>query len=71
MILITSKTCPPCKIIKEYIKENAIGGVRVLDIDDKEGMDLAVKHGLRAVPALIDGEDIMSGTDEIKKRLTP
>ena len=71
MKLITSKTCPPCKLIKEYIEENCIGGVHILDIDTAVGMDLAVKHSVRSVPTLVDGEDVISGLDEIKERLKP
>jgi len=57
--------------VKEYIEEEGIGGVRILDISTGQGMDLAVKHSIRSVPALIDGDEVISGVDEIKARLKP
>jgi len=69
MILITSKTCPPCKVVKAYIAEQNIEGIEVLDISEKAGMDLVIEHGLKAVPTLIDGEDVITSVDDIKDRL--
>lgn len=55
--LFTTKTCPNCKLAKEYLKNDSY----VL-IDAEENMELAAKYGVMQAPTLI----VVNG-DEYKK----
>ena len=51
--LFTTKTCPNCKLAKEYLK-----GVNYLAVDAEENMELAARYGIMQAPTLlvIDGD---------------
>ena len=51
--LFTTKTCPNCKLAKEYLK-----GVNYLAVDAEENMELATRYGIMQAPTLlvIDGD---------------
>ncbi len=52
--LFTTKTCPNCKLAKEYLKN-----VNYILIDAEENMELAAKYGVMQAPTLVvvqDGE---------------
>ena len=46
--LFTTKTCPNCKLAKEYLK-----GVSYIPIDAEENMELATKYGIMQAPTLV------------------
>ena len=52
--LFTTKTCPNCKLVKEYLK-----GVSYIPIDAEENMELATKYGIMQAPTLVvvNGEE--------------
>ena len=52
--LFTTKTCPNCKLAKEYLK-----GVSYIPIDAVENMELATKYGIMQAPTLVvvNGEE--------------
>lgn len=55
--LFTTKTCPNCKLAKEYLK-----GINYLLIDAEENMELATKYGVMQAPTLV----VVHG-DQVKK----
>ena len=55
--LFTPKTCPNCKLAKEYLK-----GINYLLIDAEENMELAAKYGVMQAPTLV----VVQG-DQVKK----
>ena len=55
--LFTTKTCPNCKLAKEYLKD-----VNYLAVDAEENMELASRYGVMQAPTLV----IVDG-DKIKK----
>ena len=55
--LFTTKTCPNCKLAKEYLK-----GINYLLIDTEENMELAAKYGVMQAPTLV----VVQG-DQVKK----
>ena len=48
MYLFTTKTCPNCKLAKEYLKN-----VNYILIDAEENMELASKYGIMQAPTLV------------------
>ncbi len=46
--LFTTKTCPNCKLAKEYLKE-----YKYVLIDAEENMEMAQKYGIMQAPALV------------------
>ena len=50
--LFTTKTCPNCKLAKEYLKD-----VEYTVIDAEENMELAMKYGVMQAPTLVVVED--------------
>ncbi len=55
--LFTTKTCPNCKLAKEYLK-----GINYLLIDAEENMELAAKYGVMQAPTLV-----VAHGDQVKK----
>ena len=55
--LFVTKTCPNCKLAKEYLK-----GINYLLIDAEENMELAAKYGVMQAPTLV----VVQG-DQVKK----
>ncbi len=53
--LFTTKTCPNCKLAKEYLKD-----YQYIVIDAEENMELAVKYGVMQAPTLVlvDGDEV-------------
>ena len=50
--LFTTKTCPNCKLAREYLK-----GFNYLLIDAEENMELAGKYGVMQAPTLVIVKD--------------
>ena len=52
--LFTTKTCPNCKLAKEYLK-----GINYVLIDAEENMELASRYGVMQAPTLVvvEGEE--------------
>ncbi|MBQ0027936.1 MAG: ribonucleoside triphosphate reductase [Lachnospiraceae bacterium] len=48
MYLFTTKTCPNCKLAKEYLKN-----INYMLIDAEENMELASKYGIMQAPTLV------------------
>lgn len=46
--LFTTKTCPNCKLVKEYLKN-----VPYVTIDAEENMELARRYGVMQAPTLV------------------
>ena len=46
--LFTTKTCPNCKLAKEYLK-----GINYVLIDAEENMELASRYGVMQAPTLV------------------
>lgn len=64
MILASMTTCMPCKMVKQYIKENNIEGIEIVNVDERE--DLVEKYNLRQTPSLIlDDGTVLAGKDNI------
>ena len=55
--LFTTKTCPNCKLAKEYLKD-----FKYILIDAEENMELANKYGIMQAPTLVIAEG-----DKVKK----
>ena len=55
--LFTTKTCPNCKLAKEYLKD-----IKYILIDAEENMELATKYGVMQAPTLV-----ISQGDQVKK----
>ena len=51
--LFTTKTCPNCKLAKEYLK-----GVEYVTVDAEENPDLTRRYGVMQAPTLVvvDGD---------------
>ena len=52
--LFTTKTCPNCKLAKEYLK-----GVDYEVVDAQENMELATRYGIMQAPTLVVQENGM------------
>ena len=54
LLLSTTKTCPNCKLAKEYL-----GNTSYMLIDAEENKELALKYKVRQAPTLVvvDGEE--------------
>lgn len=62
----TSNTCPHCKAVKNYLKENNIDFEEKNVDEDRSAIDYLVEKGHRGVPVInIDGEDIVGFNKEI------
>ena len=59
--LFTTKTCPNCKLVKEYLKN-----VPYVTIDAEENMELARRYGVMQAPTLVVTEVVVNG-DSHKK----
>ena len=66
MYLFTTKTCPNCKLAKEYLKNE-----KYVLIDAEENMELAGKYGIMQAPTLVvvngDGFKKYVNASNIKK----
>ncbi len=69
MYLFTTKTCPNCKLAKEYLKNE-----KYVPIDAEENMELAAKYGIMQAPTLVvvnnDGFKKYVNASNIKKFAT-
>lgn len=68
MRLFSASWCGPCKTVKQYIADNKIAGVTILDADTEEHKDEFRKLGIRGIPVLEtpDGTLMRESTDIIK-----
>ncbi|MCR5626381.1 MAG: ribonucleoside triphosphate reductase [Lachnospiraceae bacterium] len=64
--LFTTKTCPNCKIVKDFLKDFSY-----ITIDAEENAELAMKYGVQTAPTLVisDGEKVerIANASNIKK----
>lgn len=52
--VVVTDTCPYCESLLEYLKRQGLAEkVRVINASTKEGLDFAVKYGIRAVPECV------------------
>lgn len=63
MIILTSDTCEPCKVIKTVLGER--GDISFLNLNTQEGVDMARKYGVRSVPTLIKDGKVVTGQHNI------
>ena len=64
MILLTSKDCVPCQVVKEHM--NQLMHISIMDIDSPDGMAESAYHNIKSVPALItDSDHIVLGASSI------
>jgi glutaredoxin len=63
-ILMGAKWCPPCQRVKDFLDNNGIDYLYV-DIDTEEGMALAQDWGVRSIPSMSIGGNLVSGDKEI------
>jgi len=56
--LFTSEHCPPCKVMKEWLKLKGIE-FEEINIDTEEGMREAEKYEIQAVPTLVKDDKII------------
>ena len=59
-ILITTSTCPKCPVVKEYMEEVEVEGEDV-NASEPEGLEIAKKYGVTAVPTVI----FLEGDEEV------
>lgn len=63
MIILTSDTCEPCKVLKMVL-----GGredISFLNLNTQYGVDTARKYGVRSVPTLIKDGTVVTGQHNI------
>lgn len=62
LTIFTSPTCGPCRILKPKLKALCAGlGIQLteLSIADPAGRDAAKQLGLRGVPAVVRGDQVL------------
>lgn len=65
----SSKRCPPCDEAERILKQEGVSFLRI-DVDSTEGSRIADKKGIRAVPTIVKGKDIIEGLpSNLKERL--
>jgi predicted thioredoxin/glutaredoxin len=73
--IITTDTCPHCATMKKYLKDSGLmDKVKVINASTPEGLEFAMKHGIKAVPECVvirkNGEEVRVCTqDEFMKVL--
>lgn len=67
MIILTSRTCQPCSVLKAMYQNDE--RVKFIDITNEEGTKLSDKYGVRAVPTLIDKGAVINGAPSIMRYL--
>lgn len=63
MIILTSDTCEPCKVIKTILGERE--DICFLNLNTQEGVDVARKYGVRSVPTLVKEGKVVTGQHSI------
>ena len=63
-LLIVTKTCPNCRIVKPLLDK---AGIAYTVVDAAEAPDLVAKLGLRQAPTLVVGDRLYTGVAEIQK----
>jgi len=58
MILLYSKKCIPCFLLKNELKKLGIK-FKEIDVESEEGRKLVKKLGIKGVPAIIDNEKVI------------
>lgn len=70
IVLATSKTCGPCKLLKDRIEKL---GLEVDIIDIFDNIEWTKKHGIKSVPRLViedgDNVEIVQGMEDIIEAL--
>lgn len=70
MILLTSESCAPCKLVKAYIEDNKLKDkINYVDIASPAGRNLVQDTGVRSVPVLISPAGNLVGQMPIMKAL--
>jgi len=56
--LITTSTCPNCPAAKNYVKENNLTHIKIVEADTSEdNMKLAMSFGVTSVPTFVIKDD--------------
>ena len=73
LTLLTSKSCAPCKVIKERLETFPMpfleDELKIVDIDTSEGRWWVHSFFIRGVPALIEEKKVYMGLDTIMEKL--
>lgn len=73
MLLFTAAWCNPCKDLKRWmdtvLDDEVRAGITYVDIDEEP--ELAAKHRVRGIPALVTGDGRYTGREQIKPYLSP
>ncbi len=71
LLLIRRKPpCPKCQALEGRLKGRVTADYGVEDADSPGGMATALIYDIKSVPALIDGDEVITDTEEIIWRLT-
>ena len=59
ILFFSAPWCGPCQQMKNLLKESNLEDlqVRVIDITEKESIDIAIKHNVLSVPLFVKLED--------------
>lgn len=63
MIILTSDTCEPCKVLKMVLGERK--DISFLNLNTQDGVNVARKYGIRSVPTLIKDGNVITGQHNI------
>ena len=67
MKLVVGISCGPCKMLKDWMKEN---NIEVEQIVAEENKETVMAAGVRSVPSLIlDDGTVIGGIENIKEKL--
>lgn len=66
MILITATWCNPCKDLKEWLNENNLMSHIEKVIEADKDPEAIAGLGVKSVPTLVDGNNILVGREQIK-----
>jgi glutaredoxin 3 len=66
MIVYSKKVCPNCVQVKQFLESKDIKYTEVDIETNAAGRDVLVKHGLRSVPQVFHGEQLIGDLTKIK-----
>lgn len=67
MIIVYSKNnCPHCVTAKQLLEQNLVEFTEVNIETNAAGRDYLLNKGLRSLPQLFNGEELIGGVDKLK-----
>jgi glutaredoxin 3 len=64
--ILTTRTCPYCRMAKEFLAQNKIHFVEKDANSDPQAHDEMTRRKITGVPAFLIGEDVVVGLDKVK-----